>query len=216
MKRIKIVTIALMLFSFSIYSNAQLKIGVKGGLNYSSMPEMVDFMRVASELGLPVPGSYAVKYASAFHLGLMSQYNLSSHFFFQPELLFSMQGVKEEAPGIVSETSYLNFLKLPVYIGYKIKAGAGLDIIIGAGPYAAYGLSGSEGAYGDTGLFRNPDAGFSCMGGIQLSNLQITAGFDAGLVDQIKVNGWKTAKDILGLSSIQTRNFKLSVGYFFN
>ena len=214
-KIIKTIAIAVLSFSFSIYCNAQPKIGIKGGLNLSSMSGMVDFMKSAGELGFEMPAYYKVSYAPAFHLGIMAQYDLPSRFFLQPELLFSMQGLKEDASGYGSETSRLNFLKLPFYAGYKINAGTGLDILFGAGPYVAYGLFGSEGAYENPSIFRRFDAGFSGMGGIQFDKLQITVGYDFGLVDQMNVNGWKTAKDILGLSPIQNRNFKLSLGYFF-
>ena len=89
------------------------------------------------------------------------------------------------------------------------------SIILGAGPYVAFGISGSEGSYGDGGMFQRFDAGLSAIGGIQFHKLQITAGFDLGLVDQMGFDGWKTIKDITGASSVQNRNFKLSVGYFF-
>jgi len=209
----KVIITAVLIFTFPIYSNAQLKLGVKGGLNLSSLSGMVDFLKTAQGFGLELPDSYGVKYVPAFHLGIMAQYDLPSCFFLQPELFFSMQGAKEEV-GNFSEISRLNFLKLPVYAGYKIKAGTGLDILFGIGPYIAYGLYATDKAYSDSGFFKRFDAGFSGMGGIQFNQLQITVGYDLGLVDQMDANGWKTAKDILGLSPIQNRNFKLSVGYF--
>jgi len=213
-KIIKTIAISVLSFSFSIYCNAQTKIGIKGGLNHSSMSGMVEFIKAAGELGFEMPYSYGVIYTPAFHLGIMAQYDFPSRFFLQPELLFSMQGLKEEISGI-SEISRLNFLKLPVYAGYKVNVGTGVDILLGVGPYVAYGLYGSEGAYKNPGIFRHFDAGISGIGGIQFNKLQISGGFDFGLVDQMSVNGWKTIKDILGLPPIQNRNFKLSLGYFF-
>jgi hypothetical protein len=139
---------------------------------------------------------------------------LPANFFLQPELSYSIQGTKEEIAS-TTETSRLNFLKLPVYAGYKIDAGLGLNIILAAGPYFAYGLNGSEGAYGDDGMFTRFDAGLSAMGGIQFNKIQITVGYDFGLIDQMDIEGWSTAKDILGLSAVQNRNIKVSAGYFF-
>ena len=175
---IRVIAIAVMAFLFSISGNAQLKFGVKGGLNLSSMSGMVEMIKAANELGLEIPGSYRVSYTPAFHLGFMAQCNLPANFFLQPELLFSMQGLKEEMSGYGTEISRLNFLKLPVYAGYKVNAGLGLDIILGVGPYAAYGFYGSEGAYGKDGIFQHFDAGLSAMGGIQFNKLQVTVGYD--------------------------------------
>ena len=95
---------------------------------------------------------------------------------------------------------------MPVYAGYKIKAGSFLHILVAAGPYFAYGISGSECAYGDDGMFKRFDAGLSVMAGVEINNLQITAGYDFGLTDQLDVNGWNTAKDVLGLLSIYLNN----------
>ncbi|MDR2086207.1 MAG: PorT family protein [Dysgonamonadaceae bacterium] len=164
--------------------------------------------------GSSIPG-YTIGYASGVHLGLIVQYDLSTKFFLQPELLYSMQGMTEKATNQGSETSRLNFIQLPVYAGYKVNLGLDLNLILAAGPYLAYGINGSKGAYGSDGMLNRFDAGVSVMGGLQFNKVQITVGYDHGLFDQMDVNGWDTAKDILGLSSIQNRNVKLSAGYFF-
>jgi hypothetical protein len=216
-KNVKGLLITVVLFLFTISGSAQ-TIGLKGGLNLSTISGYEDVFNAMKDLhipGVPDISGYSTGYAAGFHFGLMFQYDLPANFFLQPELLFSTQGLKEEATGHEAETSRLNFLQVPVYAGYKIDAGLGLNIILAAGPYLAYGISGSEGAYGDDGTFKRFDAGLSAMGGIQFNKLQITAGYDFGLVDQIDVDGWNTLKDILGLSSVQNRNIKISAGYFF-
>jgi len=59
------------------------------------------------------------------------------------------------------------------------------------------------------------DAGLSAIAGIEFRKFQITLGYDLGLVDAMDVDGWKTMKDLAGLSSIRNQNIKVSVGYFF-
>lgn len=75
-----------------------------------------------------------------------------------------------------------------------------------------YGIHASDDAFDQ---FKRFDFGLSAMGGIQFNKLQITIGYDLGLTDNVDIDGWKTAKDIYGLSSICNRDFKVSVGYFF-
>jgi hypothetical protein len=155
---VKGLLIIVVLFLFTISGSAQ-TIGLKGGLNLSTISGFEDANNAITNAAIPgvsgIPG-YSTGYAAGFHLGLMFQYDLPANFFLQPELLFSIQGIKEEATGSEAETSRLNFLQVPIYAGY-----------------------------------------------------------DFGLVDQMDVDGWDTAKDILGLSSVQNRNIKISVGYFF-
>jgi hypothetical protein len=200
-KNVKGLAITAILFLFAISVNAQIHLGVKGGLNLSKISGLEDVAHL----------NYSTSSATGFHLGLMCQLSLPVNFFLQPELLFSMQGAKEEVAG-KKETKRLNFLQLPVYAGYKIGVGP-VGIILGAGPYLAYGITGSDNAYGKDGIFKRLDAGLSAIAGVQITKFQVTVGYDLGLVDQLDINniGLNTAKDI----SIKNRNIKASVGYFF-
>jgi hypothetical protein len=188
-------------------AQAQVKIGVKGGLNGST----ISGFDALTNLEETISG-YEVSSRAGFHAGIMANFSLPSNFFLQPELLFSLQGDKES---FMNETGYnvLNYIQLPVYAGYKIKISNGLDVIVGIGPYFAYGLSGTDDAFNT--LFKRLDIGASALAGIQFNRLQITLGYDLGLTDMIDIDGWKTAKDLLGLSSVCNRNVKLSIGYFF-
>ena len=187
----------------TISVNAQVRYGLKAGLNLSTISGFEDANQALAEVTVP---GYSTGYAAGAHVGFIFRYDLPAQFFLQPELLFSTQGLQEKATDRKAETSRLNFLQLPVYAGYKIKAGSFLQILVAAGPYLAYGISGSEGAYGDDRMFKRFDAGLSVMASVEINNLQITAGYDFGLTDQLDVNGWNTAKDVLGLLSIYLNN----------
>jgi hypothetical protein len=211
---------------FVFSAQAQIKYGVKGGFNASSISGFDEFLKFSTNEEGNSPANINSKYKSGFHLGLMFQYNFESKFFLQPELLFSNQGSTLEAKinyeGVKysdSETSTINYLQLPIYAGYKFNAGPSLDIIAGVGPYLAYGVHASD-LFGssDPGTFdvlKRFDAGLSAMAGVEYDKLQLTLGFDFGLVDAMDLDGWKTVKNLTGLSSICTRNIKVSVGYFF-
>jgi hypothetical protein len=189
----------------TISTQAQVKFGVKAGLNTSTLSGMDGLYETAS-------ANVNVKSRLGFHGGLVAQLNLPSNLFLQPELLFSIQGDKESYEG-ETETSALNYIQLPIYAGYKFDAGLGLNIIFGVGPYFAYGISATDDAFDE--LFKRFDAGISALGGVQFNQFQITVGYDLGLVDICDVNGWETAKDLAGLSSISNRNLKVSVACFF-
>ncbi|MDR0231702.1 MAG: PorT family protein [Dysgonamonadaceae bacterium] len=195
------------------FVNAQnIKFGLKGGLNTSSVSGFGDLVGALEGMGAEV-GDFSTSYKPGFHLGVVAQIELGS-LFLQPELLFSQMGVTGKLEG-ESENLNLNYLQLPIYVGYKKSVGVGLDLLLGAGPYLGYGISGSEETFGDDGMFKRIDAGLSFMGGIQFNNIQITLGYDLGLIDMVDAPGWNTAKDILGLSSITNRNIKVSFAYFF-
>ncbi|MCC8146429.1 MAG: PorT family protein [Bacteroidales bacterium] len=198
-------TIALMVcMFFTVSASAQINWGVKGGLNVSSLTGYSDL------LGMEEDGSIVTfdsKYKPGFHLGVMGQINLPvPNLFVQPELLYSMQGVKlewEVADYSDSNTTNLHYLQLPVYLGYKINAGLGLDVVLGVGPFIGYGVGGDDDFFDSNKRF---DFGFAAMAGIEFSRFQITLGYDLGVI-----NTDDSSSDF----SSYNRNAKVSVGYFF-
>jgi hypothetical protein len=216
----KIIFVLIVALGASTFANAQnIKLGVKGGLNTSTISGFDKVIGLLDDLDEAIEGieigDVSTSYKLGFHLGVVAQYE-SGNFFLQPELLFSQIGLSTKIEG-KSERGNLNYLQLPVYAGYKTSVGDGLDLLLGAGPFVAYGISGTENPFNkkDDGRLKRFDAGLSFMAGIQLDKIQIALGYDLGLVDMVDVPGWKTAKDFLGLSSITNRNIKVSLAYFF-
>jgi hypothetical protein len=159
----------------------------------------------------------STSYKAGFHAGAVAQLDFGS-LFVQPELLFSNVGIITKYFG-ESETISLSYIQLPVYAGYKTQVGLNLDVLLGAGPYIAYGILGADDEFKKINgeRYMKPfDAGLSFMGGIQFNNaIQITLGYDLGLVDMIAWDHWKTTKDALNLSSIRNGNIKVSFAYLF-
>ncbi len=207
---------------FSIFSsNAQLNtlFGVKGGFNASNVTGFGDIS--VTEEG-SAGTTVSTKYKPGFHLGFVSQINITDHFFVQPELLYSLQGAKFLASVSMSgssvsdyESTNLHYLQLPIYAGTKIATGQGLDILLGVGPYLGFGIASEDDFFGDSGIFRRFDVGLTAMGGIQVNKFQVTIGYDLGLIDLVNAPRWSEIKKETGLSSICNRNFKASVAYFF-
>ena len=210
-----IVAILLSIVSIGGVSAQDFKFGVKAGLNTSTIGGFKDLWDSANEIGGDIlSGNYSTSYKLGFHAGIVAQCDFGN-FFVQPELLFSQIGVAEKLDS-KTESSNLNYLQLPIYAGYKTPVGLGLDLLIGAGPYLGYGLSGTDNPFKkDEGMFKRFDAGLSFMGGIQFNKIQITLGYDLGLIDMMDMPDWKIAKDIAGLSSVKNQNIKVSLAYFF-
>ena len=212
-----IVAILLSIVSIGWVSAQDFKIGLKGGINTSTIGGFKAMWDRMNEIGGgmldEIGENYSTSYKLGFHAGVVAQCSFGN-FFVQPELLFSQIGITEKLDG-KTENSSLNYLQIPVYAGYKASVGLGLNLLAGAGPYLAYGISGTDEPFQKNEMFKRFDAGLSFIGGIQFHKIQITLGYDLGLIDMMDASGWKTLKDIAGLSSITNQNIKVSFAYFF-
>ena len=107
--------------------NAQSRVGVKGGLNLSTLAV------------LNKPDNYTppdLDYRTSFHVGVFWNIPLSEKLFLQPELQYSSKGAKPQ--GL---TTKLPYLVLPIMIGFKpidllqIEGGVEVGYLL---KYAAY------------------------------------------------------------------------------
>ena len=80
-----------------------------------------------------------------FHAGVNVQIPIVPEFYFQPGLLFSTKGAKSKAQLLFGTnykaTTTLNYLEVPLNFVYKGALGGGY-VMIGLGPYFAFGISG--------------------------------------------------------------------------
>jgi len=68
---------------------------------------------------------------------------LAADFFFNPGLLFSVKGARQEILENTKRTTSLAYMELPVNFLYRPQTGNG-HILLGAGPYFAYGIFGKQ------------------------------------------------------------------------
>ena len=207
----------LLCFAFSAQAQVDVKVGVKVGFNASNLSSADDLSVDVYDWNGDLLYNYEAKYKLGFHLGVMTQLGITESFFVQPELLFSNQGMKHKW-GNESSIFNLNYLQLPIYAGYKVGVGEGLDVLLAAGPYLAYGVYGTNDPFEEDAMgfkLNRFDFGLSFMGGIEFNKFQITVGYDLGLTDIITGDAWQQAKDHNNVSSIKNSNIKVSVGYFF-
>jgi hypothetical protein len=121
----KKVILVLTVIASSVLVNAQVTFGIKAGLNNSTL----------GGDGADIPGK---KSNTGFNFGVMAGIPLSTHFVFQPELMYSANQGMEFRPTTTSETNYnLNYVNIPLMLKYKSSGFYGE-----AGPYFGFLTSG--------------------------------------------------------------------------
>jgi hypothetical protein len=128
MKKLLILTIALAL---GVGANAQIKYGVKAGLNLSSLSTVE-----SSAGGISVNTLESDGLTAGFHVGGFVNFSFGGIIGLQPELLFSIQGGKQKAPstlgtpvGDPSVDITFDYINVPVLL--DIKPLPGLSILVG-------------------------------------------------------------------------------------
>ncbi|GAB3715026.1 hypothetical protein GCM10027592_55250 [Spirosoma flavus] len=122
-------------------ANAQARVGLKGGLN-------------ASSLFYDGQGSTNRTERIGFHAGVFAQAPIGEFFAIQPELLYMTKGASAtyNVLGFNGKNTFkLNYAELPVLATFKL----GPTIELQAGPYAAYLLNSNINTNGDFGSGSN-------------------------------------------------------------
>jgi len=130
MKPLMRLLVVIIVLTTTLESFAQIKFGVKGGLNYANMLDKNNNRTYSDD--------YQAKIG--FNLGVTAEYSISEKFAIEPGLLFSTKGYKLENSGITGSVN-LNYLEVPINAIYKIEF-SNAKILIIAGPYLGYAVSG--------------------------------------------------------------------------
>ncbi len=172
--------IGLLLITYEI-SVAQIKYNVQAGLNISEMTNSL--LGTSSKVGI--------------RAGLGLNYNFSSHFSVDPSLLIVSKGFRQ------SDLSYSVtpvYLQIPVNVTLNLPLNEKISILIGAGPYVAYGIGGKGTMRAESGeiLTEQPlfsknmlsmaayknrfDAGLNGNLGVKFDDIVVSVGGDFGFV----------------------------------
>ncbi|WDF65322.1 porin family protein [Flavobacterium sp. KACC 22763] len=122
MKKSKLIICALLMCASAMAQTEKVKLGVKAGLNISSLSFDENELDSSSKTG--------------FTAGLMAEIPLAKNFSVQPELLYSQQGMKlsysdpEVQNSNYKSTIALNYLNIPVMLKYYVVKGLSIQ----AGP----------------------------------------------------------------------------------
>lgn len=203
-KGIKFLSLIVLFITASVLSSnetfAQMRAGVKGGLNVSNL-YIDDIDDENARYG--------------FNVGVYGQIFSTDVFAIQPELLFSTKGTRAEYDGIVDQTVKYNlsYLDLPVLAVFKLGKAAEIHV----GPYASYLLDANISYSGDLANgdeevdkdnLKSFDYGLVGGFGLNFGMVQVGARYNYGLVKIADSDG---AKLLLGDSKNSVAQIYLSL-----
>ena len=193
-------------FTMTTKSFAQVKYGVKAGLNLANINEK-------SSLGSENDGKTS---KIGFHFGGTAEFPASEAVSVQTGLLFSSKGYKVSYEGASGSTN-VNYLEIPINTIYKIEIGSS-KLCLSAGPYLGYAVS-ANAKYGDLegdlkiGSGKEDDIkaldyGLNIGAGVELND-KITIGLQYGIglanISPYTEYGFSAKNNVFGIS----------VGYMF-
>jgi hypothetical protein len=134
-KILKLSVLLLSIFAVTQTANAQTKVGLRAGVNFSNL-------KYEDELGKKTD----TKPVSGIQIGLTADIPLVGSFYVQPGLVYAQRGFKEETGatlgyGVNFEVK-ADYFEIPVNFLFKPEIGSG-KVLIGAGPYVGFGSGGS-------------------------------------------------------------------------
>lgn len=88
-------------------------------------------------------GDLDYKLIVGYQAGVNAIMPIGTDFFFNPGILFSVKGARQEILENTKRTTTLAYLELPLNILYRPQLGDG-HILLGAGPYFGYGIFGKQ------------------------------------------------------------------------
>lgn len=113
-----------------------------------------------------------------FHAGVNVQIPLAPEFYFQPGLMYAVKGAKNTytifGAEFTDETK-INYIEMPLNLVYKGSLGNGF-VMVGFGPYLAYGISGKQVFEGSSLAFERGtdydpfDAGANIFAGFEMAS----------------------------------------------
>lgn len=198
-----ILSAAAVLLTLGAFAQTPLGYGVKAGVNLPNYHYSNDVN---------------TKSATNFHITGYLDAPVSSNFYIQPGVSLQGKGAKFYDNGDLSVTQNTMWIEVPVNAVAKFYTGDAGNFYIGAGPYAAFGISGKNKWESRSGITETKfefgkdksqkgfDAGVNFLAGYQLSSgLTLGAGYGLGLTD--------IAPDNSGSLKQNNRVLSFSVGF---
>lgn len=137
----RILILSIVAFLFSLMSSSFAQIGIKGGMGLSSIVFTED--GITPYLGYEVSSLGPGKPMMAFEVGTYSTIELWKRIEFQPELLFTKQGLNNSTEYLYDHITYkinISYLKIPLLLKYKISTKKKIHSALFIGPYVAWKL----------------------------------------------------------------------------
>ncbi|MBW1295160.1 porin family protein [Aquimarina litoralis] len=152
----KLFLLAIVLIGFTSISNAQsLKLGIKGGINLSTIN------------GDNVPSNLDAR--TGYHIGVAAQIGLPGKFAIQPELLYSAQG---------ADDLDIDYVNIPILVKYKFLKFLSFE----AGPQ--FGVLVND-DYADAIETKNFDVSAAAGAGVEFGKFFAQARYNFGITDVV-------------------------------
>ncbi|TDW46612.1 outer membrane protein with beta-barrel domain [Flavobacterium sp. 270] len=182
MKKILVLAVITVL-GFANVNAQEIKFGVKGGLNFSTVSG---------------DNTENIDYVTSYNIGVVSEIPLSEKFSFQPEILYSRQGYSFN-----NDVVALNYLNVPLIGKYYITKGFSVE----AGPQIGFLLSAKNEKVNVKDSFNTFDFGVNFGLGYKLENgLNFGARYNLGLTDINNIEG-SSSKNKNGVFQISVGYF---------
>jgi hypothetical protein len=149
-----------------------------------------------------------------YHGGVNVQIPIAPEFYFQPGLMFAVKGAKNTTTIFGAEftdETRINYIEIPLNLVYKGALGNGF-IMVGLGPYLAYGISGKRFIEGSSLTFeRGTDYDAFDAGGNIFAGYETAGGIFLQLETQLGMININTEDT----PTTKNTGFGLSLGYRF-
>ncbi len=207
MKKLFITMCLLSMISSLSYAQ-NLRYGFTGGVNLSKPTGDVEPDGVREGLLLGVKGELKIPAIKGLYTEFGLQLSTKAH---KSGLVI---GFENE---YLQSTTDINYLNIPIHIGYKIKCSESISFLVNAGPYFGVGMWGKQKFYRDEKKYHSASDIFSGEYGYKrfdygcgfnigveyAKHFQLTLGADWGLKDICKKSSYK----------YRNRSFTISLGY---
>jgi len=203
---LKLLLMLFIMFAFTS-AQAQFKIGPKIGMNLSTM--------TLKSSGISLDPQMLV----GFHAGLITEISFTENLKLQPGILFSTKGSKYELTFLGETFDYSltpGVIEVPVNAFYIYGKGP-VKLILFAGPYVAYGITGKSKINGESQdiLYGSTteddmkpfDFGLNFGAGVNVNGFMISAQYGFGLLN--------LAPDNTGDTDMKNKVIGISVAYMF-
>lgn len=183
-------------------ANAQFSINPEAGVNFATMKQ---------KLG---PNKVTTGSTTGFKVGAVADIDIAKGFFIQPGLFYTTKGYGDNYLG-VKTTVTLNYLEIPLNLGYRYDMGSAGSVFATAGPYMGIGLNGKM----KTGSL-DSDIKFG-TGASEYKKLDYGVNFSVGYISPIGI--YVRGQYGLGLANLSNVNntttknnvWSVSLGYAF-
>jgi len=178
---------AAVIVAFSIAGTKAQTFGAKAGLNLANVTGDVSDNSMLT----------------AFHVGVVADFEISDEFSFQPELVYSMQGTKISVLGTDFNVNF-NYLNLPLLAKYEVAEG----ISVLAGPQIGFLMTAENDGTDIKDNYKGVDFGFDLGAAYELeSGMFFDLRYNIGLSNMVDDNSNESLKNAV---------ISFSLGYKFN